>query len=343
MNRKTLIIAHTIFWLYQFLILEIVMKLVYKASVPSLQHFIGALSLTNYLIFAVSFYINYFFILPYIFKRKRYVLSIVLWVLLCIFFVLARYLIQEYFLTKYFNICNYCDLEFNRYFLTNFLQCLTGLIFPGTMIWLIDSWFGAEKQKLVLIEEKLKAESAFLQSQLTPHFLFNNLHTIYSMVFHHSDQTLPAIKKLSDILRYSINESRADHVKILDELEHLDNFIGLQKLRVIHPAIELEIAYDKVDYPIQPLLLITLVENAFKHGISNDPEYPIKICFNLENNVLIFTVENKINPNLNSFSLGTGLGNVKKRLELYYHNQYEFHTNRKGELFFTYLKLNLAI
>lgn len=343
MNRKTLVIAHTIFWLYQFLILEIVMKLVYKGSIPSSEHFVGLLAISNYFIFSVSFYINYFLILPVFLKRKKYFCSIVSWFLLCIFFVGFRYITQEYFFTKYLNICNFCDLEFSAYFLTNFLHCLTGLIFPGTLIWLIDSWFGAEKQKLILIEEKLKAESAFVQSQLTPHFLFNNLHTIYSMVFHNSAQTLPAIKKLSDILRYSLNESRADHVNLIDEIEHLDNFIGLQKLRVINPAIEINIIYDNVNYPIQPLLLITLVENAFKHGISNDSQSPIKIKLNLEKSILVFTIENKINPNINSLSLGTGLGNVRKRLELFYNNKYEFSTNIKEEIYFTYLKLNLNI
>ncbi len=342
MNRKTLVIAHIIFWIYQFLILEIVMKLAYKGSIPNLEHFIRPLAITNYLIFSCLFYINYFIILPFTLKKNKYFLSILCWILLCIIFVAIRYVVQEYYFPKYLNICNFCDIEFGAYFLNNFLQCLTGLLFPGTLIWLIDRWFVAEKQKLVLIEDKLKAESAFLQSQLTPHFLFNNLHTIYSMVFHHSDQTLPAIKKLSDILRYSINETKAESVSLAQEVEHLDNYIGLQKLRAINPAIELSVNYGDFNYQIQPLLLITLVENAFKHGISNDPNYPIKINLTVENNILIFTIENKINQNKNNLSLGTGLGNIKKRLDLFYHNKHEFSTNIREEIFFTYLKLNLA-
>ena len=259
MKRKNLIIAHLIVWIYNFLIVEIVSGLVYRSQLSSFASFFSLVALSNYLIFGVLFYVNYYFILPFTLKKNKYLLAILCWIMLCILFIASRYFIQEYLLMKYFNTCNYCDGKLINYIFNNFTQCLSWVIFPGTLIWLIDNWFSAEKQKLVLVEEKLKAESAFLQSQLTPHFLFNNLHTIYSMVFHQSEQSLTAIKKLSDILRYAINESRLASVELTQEIEHLYDYITLQKFRIINPEIEVEVNYDNDHYQIQPLLLITLV------------------------------------------------------------------------------------
>lgn len=341
MKRKTLIIAHLLIWIYHFIIFEIVSGLVYKSSVASFNSFFSLLALSNYLIFGIFFYFNYYVVLPLTLNKKNYSLAILSWILLCIFFVSIRYLVQEYLFMKYFSVCNFCDGKLMNYVFSNFTQCLSWLIFPGTMVWLVDNWFTAEKQKLVLVQEKLKAESAFLQSQLTPHFLFNNLHTIYSMVFHQSTQALTAIKKLSNILRYAINETRRASVDLALEVQHLEDYIILQKFRVVNPAVEMESNCDREDYQIQPLLLITLVENAFKHGISNDPENPIKVILNVETSLLTFTVENKINPNKNTLSLGTGLGNIVKRLELYYNEKHAFSTTIQNEKFITHLKLNL--
>jgi two-component system LytT family sensor kinase len=284
---------------------------------------IQPLSISNYVLFGLIFYANYLFVLPRFFNKKKYFLMIVCWILLSLFFVFLRYLVQEYLLLKLWNICNFCDVTIPSYIVSNFFQSLNFLIMGGTIIWFIDNWLVIKKQQLLLQQEKFAAEKAFIQSQVSPHFLFNTLNNIYSMVFHQSDQALPAIQKLSGIMRYAIREYREEGVALDTELNYLKNYIALQKLRVKNPAIAYEETGDFTNKTIAPMLLVSFVENAFKHGIINDPQNPLLIHLSIEKKGLTLFVKNKINRNIDEQSSGIGHYNVKKRLEIYYAGKYD--------------------
>ncbi len=187
--------------------------------------------------------------------------------------------------------------------------------------------------------EKLKKESELklLKSQMNPHFLFNSLNTLYSLV---SDKKLEkaedAILKLSDILRYSVYQVNDPKIPIEDEINYIKNYIALHELRL---ADKVDISFScnpkMGNTSIEPMLLIPFVENAFKHGVSYAKKSKISIELSFNENELAFRVTNTINEKpkkLDEFS-GVGIANVEARLKLLYPRNYKLVINRADGLY----------
>lgn len=221
---------------------------------------------------------------------------------------------------------------------------LTGLffVFLSTAFKFSVDWFLNEKVRKDLESEKLIAELAFLRSQINPHFLFNSLNNIYSLAYQKSDRAPEAIMKLSEIMRYMLQESNEPRVNLAREIRYLENYIELQKLRFKGQAyINLIISGEYSKQSIAPLILISFVENAFKHGVASDPEHPIQINININNNKLLFDIHNKKSLLNKDESSGIGLSNVKRRLDLLYLHQYDLQVQEDDD--FYYCRLSLKI
>lgn len=318
MKRKTLILVHVTFWLYTFFFMEIALQVSYGRSWDIVFKIFNPLGLSHYLILLIVFYLNYLLVLPKLMTQSRYFQLSLAWLLLISFFIVLRYFIQEVFLLRYFNICNFCEIELYKYIISNFFQAISWILLPGTVIWLLDSKLKEERKNMALQEEKLKSERAYLQAQLNPHFVFNSLHTIYSMVFHKAQESLDAIKAFSDILRHALNPTKAEMVLLETELTHLRKYIALQEYRNRNPAVSLIIDGSIENFKIPPLLLITFVENAFKHGVYTDPSCPILIQIKGDESEMYFSVRNKINTNRIQNSTSIGLLSMKRILEITY-------------------------
>ncbi len=199
-----------------------------------------------------------------------------------------------------------------------------------------------EKIKTKLENEKLTSELAFLKSQINPHFLFNSLNNIYSLAYQKSDKTPEAVMKLSEIMRYMLYESNEATVKLDDEIRYLQNYIELQKLRFKDKAyIKFEIDGETNDKRITPLILISFVENAFKHGIATDKDNPIKIVLNVSSNKLFFQVVNRKSVQNKDETGGIGLLNVKRRLDLLYDGEFRLHIDDHESIYNCELYLDL--
>jgi LytS/YehU family sensor histidine kinase len=232
-------------------------------------------------------------------------------------------------------------LNFWEYFLIALVySCF--FIFLSTILKFIVDWFRNEKIKSTLENEKLISELAFLKSQINPHFLFNSLNNIYSLAYQKSDKTPEAVLKLSEIMRYMLYESNENTVKLDDEIRYLENYIELQKLRFKDKTyIKFEIDGDTENKKITPLVLISFVENAFKHGLATDKENPITIVLNVTADKLFFQVINK-KSNLNKDETGgIGLQNVKRRLDLLYKGEYRLHIEDNEAIYNCELYLDL--
>ena len=167
-------------------------------------------------------------------------------------------------------------------------------------------------------------ELQFLKSQLNPHFLFNSLNNIYSLAYQKSDKTADAVLKLSELMRYMIYESNDSWVSLSKEIDYVKSFIELQKLRFKDgAAIEFTLNGEIDDQKIVPLILISFVENAFKHGVANDPKNPIKINIIANQKILHFSITNKKNNQNKDEMGGVGLNNVERRLQLLYPERYK--------------------
>lgn len=182
-------------------------------------------------------------------------------------------------------------------------------------------WFESQKYKDELIKERQASEIALLRSQVNPHFLFNTLNNIYSLVYSKSDEAPEAVMKLSGIMRYMLYDSNTDLVPVQKEIEYLNSFIELQQLRIIQKSfVEMKVNGSIENRTIAPMLLIPFVENAFKHG-DKTRSPGILINLNIEPGKLVFMVENYLKnggQSSNDESGGFGLENIKRRLGLLY-------------------------
>jgi len=303
----------------------------------------------DYLVFGAInvavFYINYIVLIPELIKkRKQY-----LWYIVCFILVIAasvgikvavallnpEYLIQTHpdGKTKAISISVYI---IGTIFIAGFF-----LVSSSIIKFAVD-WFSNERIQRNLESEKKDMELQFLKSQLNPHFLFNSLNNIYSLAYQKSDKTADAILKLSEIMRYMIYESNDSWVSLDKEVEYVESYVELQKLRFKDgAAVEISINGVIDGQKIVPLILISFVENAFKHGVANDAEDPIKINIIANQKILHFSVTNKKSTANKDAIGGVGLNNVERRLQLLYPDRYKLNIVNSATHYTTELMLDL--
>jgi sensor histidine kinase YesM len=200
-----------------------------------------------------------------------------------------------------------------------------------------------EEQKMQLEVEKSNANFNFLKAQINPHFLHNTLNFLYAKSLPYSPELSEGILTLSDIMRYALSEGNARDGKasLKDEIEHLRNVIKINQLRFSNNLnVHLEVNGVINNAQIIPFVLITLVENAFKHGDLKSNEYPIDIKLNIDEKQLYFYCRNKKKSGPKELSTGIGLDNIKKRLDLAYGNDYHFLVNDETEFYTTELTID---
>ncbi len=220
------------------------------------------------------------------------------------------------------------------------------------------SWLNYRQQKnkilqIIGMEKELvksKIDLQFLRSQINPHFLFNALNTLYgTALLEGSKNTATGIQKLGDMMRFMLHENHQDYIPVAKEIEYLENYIALQKLRMqVSPDIIIEdtITADDCDHQIAPMLLIPFVENAFKHGISITEPSWIRVKLNCNENDVIFEVRNSVYKKSDNDpekdKSGIGLKNVRERLSLLYPGRHQLNFGRQGGEFVVNLTLKLA-
>lgn len=207
---------------------------------------------------------------------------------------------------------------------------------------LAHSLFVSEKQKKILENERLNAELNFLKLQINPHFLFNTLNSIYSQAHFRSEQTEHSILKFSRIMRYVLYDSSVDKIPLSQDLDYISNYIDLQKLRLSkNITIQYDVTGSVNGLVIAPLLLITFIENAFKHGISYTAPSEINISINVIENELMLTVGNAITQSSRESSGGVGLINAQRRLDVLYPNRHLLDVIENDHLYIVNLKIEL--
>ena len=207
---------------------------------------------------------------------------------------------------------------------------------------LAHSLFISEKQKKLLENERLNAELNFLKLQINPHFLFNTLNSIYSQAHFRSEQTEHSILKFSRIMRYVLYDSAAEKIALSQDLEYISNYIDLQQLRLSkNITIQYQVTGQVAGLSIAPLLLITFIENAFKHGISYTAPSEIKIAIAVTGSALSLTVENAITQLNRGSTGGVGLINARRRLDVLYPNRHLLNVVENNHLYIVNLKIEL--
>ncbi|NER13621.1 sensor histidine kinase [Leptobacterium flavescens] len=219
------------------------------------------------------------------------------------------------------------------------------IIFILSLAYVVFSWlFSVWKEYRLLKNKQTEAELAILKNKIDPHFFFNTLNNLYGLVVEKSEKAPEVILKLSDIMRYTIYEGEKSKVSLADEIAYLEQYIEIHKIRYQkNVKIDFEVETDKENtYFLAPLLLIILVENAFKHGIEKlrDNAF-IDIKLYVRNHKLHFKTTNNFDPNIKNDSTGIGLRNFKRRLELIYPKKHEFNVFTEDDIYKTGLILDL--
>jgi len=323
-KSKGPLILHSIFW--GIIIAIIFVGIFYNTDKISVKHSFLAYGVFGVLNVSI-FYINYIILIPELVKkRKKYFLYILLFITLIVAVVLVKTFIaimnpQEllhFKIEKMEHEIGIVEYALTRAFFAGFF------LVSSCIIYFVIDWFNNESVQRDLESERREMELQFLKSQLNPHFLFNSLNNIYSLAYQKSDKTADAIMKLSEIMRYMIYESNTPTVSLSKEVDYLKNYIELQKIRFKDGAyIEMNLNGEIDEQKIVPLMLISFVENAFKHGVLNDPAEPVKIEIIANQKILHFSVINKKNNQNKDAQGGVGLPNVERRLQLIYPDRYK--------------------
>ena len=176
-------------------------------------------------------------------------------------------------------------------------------------------------------QKKVEAELAWLKNQINPHFLFNTLNNISSLTQIDTDKAQDTVMQLSDLLRYAMYETNKPKVPLEGEVEFMHNYIELMKLRsneMTKVSEKIEVEDGKAE--VAPLLFISLIENAFKHGMNSNAPASIEICLTQKDGILIFTSDNTNNPKPTKDRSGSGIGleNTRRRLDLLYPGRYRW-------------------
>lgn len=202
-------------------------------------------------------------------------------------------------------------------------------------------WRSTQKQALQAEADKVNAQFSFLKAQINPHFLFNTLNNIYSLVVTKNENAGPAILKLSNIMRYVTDEVNANFVFLQQEADCIRDYIELQRLR-LGKKVELDfsISGNLENKTIAPLVLVTFIENVFKYGISNHEKSPIAIHIKAEADRIIFFSQNNIFPNRSNLDRpGVGIANTRERLKYLYPRKHTLNITTENGLYTVQLTL----
>jgi LytS/YehU family sensor histidine kinase len=221
---------------------------------------------------------------------------------------------------------------------------------PGILIYVLSlvfrifiAYFTLKQQTEEILLQKSQAELNLLKSQVQPHFLFNALNSIYYRVYKVDPPAAGLIERLADIMRYFVDESPKDEVAVATEVAFIENYIALERIRIRHGAVvNFEKAYNP-DLRIPPMLLMTFVENIFKHGIDKSrKQNQVTISLVQQSDYLLFKTSNRrIDPEPGDEPGGFGIINLTKRLKMLYGDKFELTIDDEGELFTAFLKIPL--
>jgi len=203
-------------------------------------------------------------------------------------------------------------------------------------------WANLEQEKFKIQKESVENQLAFLKNQISPHFFMNTLNNIHALVDIDTEESKNAIIKLSNLMRHLLYDSEGKSTSIKKEIEFIESYIELMKLRFSSKVkISVKIPSEIPDKLIPPLLFTSLLENAFKHGVSyNKPSF-ITILMSFTEDQLQFEIENSNHPKKDDEASGIGVENTKKRLTLLFKNDFDFKISETKELYKVNLKIPL--
>ena len=354
-NKALTIVMHILAWLGLVILPQLIINRYWGS-----QNFIAWGFYLNATIYGVIFYINYLWLVPNFYLNGKRLLY---------FLIGIASIVLLYFVSEFLNETFIHNPERDRKIAEAFEKLseenvipkppvrqmqvyffsLTSLIISGFALGLkvIEEHIATEKRQKELEKEKLNSELAFLKNQISPHFFFNTLNNIYALIEISSKDAQASVLKLSKMMRYLLYESDNGQTDLKQEINFLNHYIDLMRLRV-SPKVnfEIQLPNDHLNLHVPPLLFIPFIENAFKHGISYREKSFVKVEMKIIDNKLFFKCINSISKrtdtNQDENHSGIGLENVKKRLQLLFPDKHRLDISTKNDEFSIFLSVELV-
>lgn len=330
-SKRFTLLVHFIFWAVYFLL-----------NGTAYTKFVGLGTVAWKVIFSGLIhmglvYINLLILLPVFFLRGRYKTYIALMVPLFFAAVIGLLLVE----TNWFSGSrNPLDIIAPGYFrpdliISAFLSTFLVLSLTALLTFL-QEWYKQQEQMRKMALEQLQAEHRMLRMQVSPHFLFNALNNIYSLVYTQSEKAAPSVLQLAHLMRYQLYETGDKTVPLEKEAGYIENFIALQELKIDDADQKIRFEYGGLEgVNIEPLLFIPFVENAFKHGNLQDKGGFLHISLIADDELIRFHLENSVEPGNDRKDAvgGVGMENVRNRLEAYYPHAHELELKESAHLY----------
>ena len=331
-NNHRPVVFNVVLWLLAFVIFIFIFSKGQKPITADYIYTIGFL-----LVLAIPANINFYGLIPKFLKKEKYVIYTILLILISVAFSTILIVCFE-------TVLNYL---FSEYFFISYLKSTEVYLIFGivlivtTLLKLAEDWFyfNSNENRLLKIEnQNIQTQLTTLRGQINPHFLFNSLNVIYAMALEKKEDITSAILELSDVLRYVIYDADTNHVSLKDELKLIENYIAFQKYRGhSKDDIQLKTDIDNYSFQIYPMLLLPLLENAYKYGFVNQKasDY-IRVNIKQKDAIFQFNIKNSKSQNAaktdEDYS-GVGLRTLKNNLQLVYPNKHTFHIDETEHYF----------
>jgi two-component system LytT family sensor kinase len=331
MSRKKITYIHIFIWLF-----AIFANLPYSGIGRSVTPQVIVSDLVAFLYLMLVFYLFYLVLAPLLLNKKKLIeffgFSFLVVLIMPFFGYTILFFFRALFDGTFENFYRGYSLKMH---MSGYYPVLTASVF-GSFFSVIINWFTTMNQKAELDKQKLSVELDLLKSKLNPHFLFNTLNNIDSLIHINPEEASAALIKLSDIMRYLTYEASSDVVELNREVEYIRKFIELYRIRIKTPEdIRFEVHGD-LNIMISPAIFVPVIENAFKYASFRKQKPCIDIHLHASNNIVNFEISNFYDNNSNNFEdshSGYGIINLKKRLELTYPGKYKLDMEHEESLY----------
>lgn len=344
MRKSFIVLLHIGFWACYLLSILIILTVAYRNSAISDRELRIVNALKNLFFFAffpsfISFNLFYFYLFPNYVQQKKFLLSIVYGLLITVGAAVIGYLLHRYFIES----GRIIDMDSGgRQGRSTAVIVLTAMTLIGVICGIVAlvirgfiTWFNEIKMKQMLKEKNHEMEMALIKSQLDPHLLFNTINNIDALILKDPVTASDYLNRLSDIMRFVLYETKADKILLSQEIEYIEKYIALQKIRTANETyVHFTVTGNIGNKLIAPMVFIPFIENAFKHTNNKKLENAITVNIIILDETTQLICENRFDSMSVKQPIG-GLGNelVQKRLDLIYAGRHRLEVIRNDELY----------
>lgn len=349
MKKSFVVLIHVGFWACYFLMVFIALGLYYRSnhSVILVVNAFKSILLFAFIPSCLSYFLYYFFLFPRYLQHKKIFLSIINGLIISVASAVTGYILIRYFIESGLIIDMDEGGKNGRSTAPTVIIVMTLIgIICGIVAWVIKgfiTWFNEIKLKDALKEKTYQMEMALIKSQLDPHLLFNTINNIDALILKDAAAASDYLNKLSDIMRFMLYETKPSHILLSKEIEYIEKYIALQKIRTTNKEyVRFTVSGNVGSKHIAPMIFIPFIENAFKHTNNKKLAYAISIDICVKAQKIVFTCENKFDAYPSARQPDSGLGNelIQKRLHLIYPQKHSLVVNKTDDLYSVNLSIN---